>query len=364
MKIASIDYRILRIPLPKPVAHAYSRHTVRDYVLCRMITDDGLEGYSCGGGAEHLSDLGAVVIGRHPDDVGSIWNDLMYKVRWGRRGAPMMAVSQLDNCLWDIRAKAANKPLYRLIGAARSSVDAYASGGVYTDGEGLTELEAECASYREQGFKAFKIRIGRLTLREDVERVRTARRALGPDIDIGIDANATLTHWDEAVRFLDVVADCNISWFEDPFHPEMHENYRKLTNLSRTPISMGESESLGYAFSHWASTAIVDILQPDVTVIGGVTEWLRVAGLAACHGKTIFPHYFPFLHIHLACSFAAQTVRYVEWVPVHKLVSWDAVFTNEYKPVNGIFYPPDLPGFGLDFDWEKVKHYTVHEAEV
>lgn len=363
LKVTKIEPLVVRVPLLKPAAIANRRFTEREYTIVRMVTAEGVEGNSICIGAgtvpAHVNEFAPLIIGRDPEEAPRIWNDLVFATRHGRRGAPMFALSLLDNALWDLRAKVAGLPLYRLLGVARTEVHAYASGGVYVDGEGVTELAREYEQYAEAGFQAAKVRIGGLAFAEDVERVRVVRQALGPRVRLGIDANATLQAWDDAKRFLDAVEDCDIAWFEDPFHAEAFENFRKLSTISSVPISTGESESFGYAFAQWAATGIVDILQPDVTVVGGITEWLRVAGLAACFGKTVFPHWFPFVHIHLSCSYAGQAVRWVEYVPNHKIVNIDELFDEPYVPRRGVFRPSEKPGIGLSFDWDRVARYQV-----
>lgn len=362
MRVSAVDTIVLRIPLAKPVAFSVKRFTFRDYTVLRLHTDEGLEGHSyCIGGAfvaAIVRELAEIVIGRDPDVLPAIWEDLYGAVRsLGRRGAPMVALSALDNALWDLRGRALGLPLYRLLGAMRTEVTAYASGGAYVEGATLADLAAEYEGYAAAGVPAAKMRVGRLSVREDAKRVRTVRQALGPDIVLGVDANAAWASADEALRFLDAVSDCQVGWVEEPFHPEAFGAYRQLARLVPIPLSAGEQESGRWTFAQMIDGGAIGILQPDVTMIGGVSEWLRVADAAASFGLPVLPHYFPPMHIHLACAHAS--VRWVEYVPLHQLVNFDLVFTEPVVPKGGVLRPPEAPGFGLSLDWDKVAHYQI-----
>jgi L-alanine-DL-glutamate epimerase-like enolase superfamily enzyme len=367
MRVLSIQVTVTRIPLDPPAAHALSRFEYRDYALIQITSDEGLEGFSYCIGDRYVAlsvrELARVVLGRDPIEIAAIWDDLYHAVRpLGRRGAAMVALSALDNALWDLRAKAVGLPLYRLLGARTDIVPAYASSGVYADGATLGDLREEYAGLAAAGFSSFKMRIGRLSLQDDVARVHAVRETIGSNAQLAIDANTSWRSVGEAMRFVDAVKEYNIDWIEEPFHPEALGNYQALAARTTIPISLGEQESGRWQFATMIQSGAISILQPDVTVIGGVSEWLRVASTGATFSLAVMPHYFPPLHVHLAC--ACPGVERVEYVPMHKLVNADLLFIDPPMPHEGFIRPPDAPGFGLTLNPEAVERYRLDSVRI
>ena len=238
MRVLSIQATVTRIPLDPPAAHAMGRFEYRDYLLIQITSDEGLEGFSyCIGdqyAALSVRQLAPVVLGRSPIEVAAIWDDLYRAARpLGRRGATMIALSALDNALWDLRAKAVGLPLYRLLGARTDVMPAYVSGGTYTDGASTDDLREEYAGYIAQGFSAVKMRVGRLSLQDDSARVRAVRETHGPHAQLAIDANTSWRSIGDAVRFIDAVKECDIAWIRRALPPRSARSLRSARRADK-----------------------------------------------------------------------------------------------------------------------------------
>lgn len=363
MKIRSVRASVLRIPLQRRPAFSTRLLTHRDYALIRVETEDGLEGIAyCLEGVlvvaaiEQL--LAPLVVGEDPFEDRRLW-DRMFRasLQVGRRGAVMRAISCIDIALWDLKGKATCQPLYRLLGAYRDEVPAYASGGYYFPDDDLARLAEEMRDYVARGFQAVKMKIGRLDAAAEAERVRTVREVIGPGVRLMVDANNAWDSLPEALATIRAIAPYDIYWLEEPTLPDAMALSARIAEASDIPVATGEIESTVDAFEHLVRYRAADILQPDVTVVGGVGEFVRVAALAAAHGLPIAPHYFWDIHAHLVA--ACPNALFAEYFVHDDVVNFDLVLKSPLEAQQGRIALPTRPGLGIELDEAEVERYRL-----
>jgi L-alanine-DL-glutamate epimerase-like enolase superfamily enzyme len=187
--------------------------------------------------------------------------------------------------------KACGKPLYQVLGGARDRMRAYASAGFYTKSKGRKELAAEMASYVEAGYKAVKMKIGGLSLREDLERIREVRSAIGDEMELMVDANCAYTP-KQAMAMAQRMEELDIAWFEEPCSADDLEGNAQLASFTSIPIAGYESEFSRFGFRDLIVKRAVDIVQPDCIWSGGISEAKKIATIASAFGLPCVPHSF------------------------------------------------------------------------
>jgi D-arabinonate dehydratase len=314
MRITDVKSAVLSIPLQEPTAFATTLVTAREYVVAWVETDEAVHGlgFTVGGrypGEGHLihtaiqHNLKHLVIGENPFAVERLWERMFQTtLLMGRRGAVIRAISALDIALWDIIAKAAGQPLYQLLGGYRDQVPAYASGGYYREGKGLDGLAAEMGRYMDMGFTSVKMKIGRVDPRQDAERVRVARETIGPDVRLAVDANNAWSDAASAIRAARMLEAYDIWWLEEPVFPDNVPASAQVAAALDVPVATGEIEATRWGFRDLLERRAADILQPDATVAGGVTEWVKIAHMAAGWDVPIAPHWMANIHVHLLAA--------------------------------------------------------------
>ncbi|UCF95871.1 MAG: mandelate racemase/muconate lactonizing enzyme family protein [Spirochaetaceae bacterium] len=275
----------------------------RNAVLVELRSDDGVSGIGEIGEAAFLPrSVSAIVaeqfepmlVGEDPMNIEKLWHKMyMRSSHWGRKGVIIPIISGIDIALWDMVAKSYNQPLYRVLGGAcRASIRAYASAGM---DKPVDEMLEEIKSYQEQGYTAIKIRIGTDTA-QDIERVRKIREFVGDELDIMVDASQSYTDnpWTDkqAIRIAKELEEFRLFWLEEPLHEDDVEGYRRLRNQSNIPIAAGENEYTRFGFRRLISPRAVDIVQPDVTRSGGISECKKIAAMASAHHLPCAPHSF------------------------------------------------------------------------
>jgi L-alanine-DL-glutamate epimerase-like enolase superfamily enzyme len=375
MRIKQVKARWVRIPIETARQHRSDFGQVRtfDAAILRIETDDGIVGWGEGknaagsagtyGALVHMlnHEVGPQLIGRDPRDIGPIW-DMLYNgtraktaavaghamPQIARRGMSVAAISAVDIALWDIFGKSAGEPVWRLLGGRKlQAMPVYASGGW----ESVEKIGDQLKSYiAKGGFKAVKMRVGAMDGPPHISaaRVKAARAALGPDIDIMVDAHGTYTVA-EARRFMQLVSDCNLAWFEEPVIADDKPGMAEVRASGCMPIAAGESEATRYAFRDLAVLKSADIFQPDPAFCGGISEAMRIGTIASAFNLRFAPHlwagapcFFAGLHI-CAASPASFIVEYsVGANPmIHDLIEE----TIEVK--DGMIAIPDKPGLGF-----------------
>ena len=248
-----------------------------------------------------LDHFAQVVVGQDPFDTEKIWDDLWQPKLVGRRGITTRVISGIDIALWDLKGKATGLPVYKLLGGFTNKVPVYIAGGYYEEGKGLGELAEEMAIAIEMGARAVKMKIGGAPINEDVERVRVVREAVGPDVRVMVDANCAYRHY-QAQEIARKMEPYDVFWFEEPVNPDDYEGHRLVSQSTTIPVATGENEYTRYGFRELIEGRCCDILQPDGLIMGGVTEFMKVAALAQAHDMHIAPHGNQDVHVHLVSA--------------------------------------------------------------
>ncbi|HSR13361.1 MAG TPA: mandelate racemase/muconate lactonizing enzyme family protein, partial [Thermodesulfobacteriota bacterium] len=320
MKITDVESMLISIPLRRVTSMSNKTVTAREYVITRVHTDEGVSGsaYTLGGSVVLTAvkdTLRPLVLGADPFDTEKLW-DKMFKTSLmvGRKGAVIRALSTIDIALWDIKGKVLSQPLYKLLGAYTDKVPIYSSGGYYRQGESFQQMADEMAGIVERGFEKIKIKVGALSFKEEVERIRTLRRTVGDGVEIMVDANCAWNDMAYARKIMRAFEEYNIGWFEEPVMPDNFRGSAELAAMFETPIATGEQECTRWGFRDLIETRAADILQPDVAVVGGVTEWMKVAAPASAYDLPVASHYFHDVHVHLMAS--APNALIAEYFPL------------------------------------------------
>ncbi|MGH2372629.1 MAG: mandelate racemase/muconate lactonizing enzyme family protein, partial [bacterium] len=308
MRIQTVRAATLRIPLETPVIVGGGlRIAEREYLLVAIDTDNGLRGVGwsftrdadLAGVANRLQSL---LDGEDPLATERLWERMAAQDSGPTRGTIMRALSAIDIALWDIKGQVAGLPLHRLLGGYRTEVPVLMAGMYYTPGRSLADDVREATLMSEQGFRTIKMMGGAVPFAEDLERVRAVRQALGPDIGIALDVNGAWTDHTVAAAHARVLADLNVAFIEEPLPAEDRAGLAALVAESAVPIAAGETLYERGAFRELVAGGA--ILRPDATVVGGISEWMKVHALGVTWGLRVIPHYFPEVHIHLAAAFA------------------------------------------------------------
>jgi L-alanine-DL-glutamate epimerase-like enolase superfamily enzyme len=299
--------------------------------------------------------LGGVVLGRDALDVGAAWSAMRHSVRnLGRPGISSMAIAAVDTALWDLKAKLLGIPLVKLFGLVRESVPVYGSGGFTS--QSVHDLQRQLRGWVDEGITRVKMKVGREP-KADLDRVRAARKAIGAETELFVDANGAYQR-KQALAFADRFMECNVTWFEEPVSSDDLEGLRLLRDRGPGGMDITAGE-YGYDlvyFRRMLEAGAVDVLQPDATRCAGFTEFLRVSALCEAYNVPLSSHTAPSLHLHVCCSTAPA--RHVEYFFDHVRIE-EMLFDGFRKPVHGAM-APDLsrPGLGIDFkrkDAEKLR---------
>ncbi len=366
MRIEAVRAFTLRIPLETPVlAGGGLRIAEREYLLVALATDAGLTGV--GWSFTRGGDLAGIVRwtfqplleGADPLKTERLWDRMRAAAgATAEIGPSMRALSALDIALWDLKGQAAGLPLHVLLGGYRTTVPVLMAGMYYTEGRRPEDDAREAAGYAEQGFRMIKMMGGVAPFAEDLARLRAVRSAVGPEIGVALDVNGAWSDATAAIAHARALAELNVAFIEEPMPPEDLAGLRALAAASPVPIAVGERVN-GRAVFRDLVTGGVSILRPDATVLGGISEWIRVHGFAATWGLRVMPHYFPYVHIHVAAALAG--VEAVEFVTTAGGISnFHHIVRDPLRPSAGVVQPPSDPGLGLEIDWAAVERYAVN----
>ena len=321
----------------------------------------GTTGIGLGGGkgviGATIDSLKPLLIGEDPINVERLWHAMWVPKLIGRRGLTTRAISAIDIALWDLRAKVAGMPLYKMLGGYRDSVPTYIAGGYYEDGKGLKELQQEVSEHVEGGAKAVKMKVGAVSINEDVARVKAVREAVGPDIKLMVDANCAY-RWYEAIQLADRIEAFDPFWFEEPIAADDYEGHKRIAEKTTIPVATGENEYTRYGFRDLIATGCVPILNADAKILGGVTEFMKVAALAQAHDLDIAPHGAQEIHIHLVSAISNGLI--LEFYPRRMDPMWGKIY-NETLDLNddGTVSPPEVPGIGIEPRYETLAEWRV-----
>jgi L-alanine-DL-glutamate epimerase-like enolase superfamily enzyme len=298
-----------------------------------------------------------VVTGQDALAVPGAWAAMVHAIRnLGRPGISSMAVSAVDNALWDLKARLLGVPVAALLGRVRDGVPAYGSGGFtsYSD----AQLRDQLGGWAAQGIAQVKMKIGRHP-EADLHRVQVARQAIGPHTALFVDANGALSR-KQALAFADVYrGEFGVSWFEEPVSADDLEGLRLLRDRGPAGMDIAAGE-YGYDlfyFRHMLEAGAVDVLQADATRCAGITGFMQAAVLSEAFELPFSAHCAPSLHVH-PCV-AARPARNVEYFHDHARIE-HMLFDGAVTPVNGMLYP-DLsrPGIGLELKVADAERWRI-----
>jgi L-alanine-DL-glutamate epimerase-like enolase superfamily enzyme len=322
-----------------------------------IYTDAGIVGRSIPAGGNEIitGQLLPRIAGMNPFHIEAIW-DRMY--RFNRKpvakGPYISAMGSVDIALWDIIGKALGKPVCEVLGVFSERIRVYAAGGYYEEGKGIRELVKEMEGYVAEGFRAVKMKVGGEPMELDAERVRAVREAIGPKIDLMIDANNRWTAF-EAIRFGHMVEKYNPFWFEEPVEADDFAGSAQVRRALAIPVASGENEFTRWGARDLIQANAVDILQCDTVLAGGISEGRKIANLASAYHIPVSPHGNPHMAVHLLASLPNAII--METYPA--VESRYNLALPLFPVKDGYIDVPRKPGLGIDPDPEIVKKYRV-----
>ncbi|WP_028351670.1 mandelate racemase/muconate lactonizing enzyme family protein [Bradyrhizobium murdochi] len=382
MKIDAVDIIPLDMRLQEVFKGGTYQVASRPTIITRVHLANGMVGETYGGDEFHTqreivdvirNHLAPLLIGQDVRDFQRLWQSMfhvnidlgnrgLHQLDMHPRGILLQAISCLDNAMWDARGKLYQTPVYKLLGGVRERVPVISIGGYYPkDGRDACEAIAEEVDMvRTIGCMGIKMKVGRATLEEDLDRVRAARRAGGPDFVLTVDANQG---WDplDAVKFCVALekADLDVRWMEEPIKwYDQTDGLRLLASKTTIPINVGQGEISGRACRDLITKGDVSILNLDCTLCGGVTEWQRVADMAKMMNVEMAHHEEPQVAIHLMA--ANPHALFVE-IFANKLrdpLLWE--LPEDFPEIkNGYMAVPQEPGLGIRLNERVIERYRV-----
>lgn len=367
--ISEVTLSSIVLPLRNPISDAkvltgrQKAMTEVVFLFVEIRTEQGHEGigfsYSkrAGGPAQfaHAQEIAPVLIGEDPNDIGKVWTTLVWAgASVGRSGVATQAIAAIDIALWDLKAKRAGLPLAKLIGASRDSVQTYNTSGGFLHTP-IEEVMDNAAGSLANGIGGIKLKVGQPDWRTDIARVTAVREFLGDDVPLMVDANQ---QWDRptANRMCRILEQFDLVWIEEPLDAYDAEGHAMLARNFDTSIATGEMLASVGEHVRLLEAGAVDILQPDAPRIGGITQFLKLAGLAEHHNVQLAPHFAMEIHLHLAAVYPLQTwVEHFDWL--------DPLFDEHLETRDGRMHLSARPGLGFKLT-EQGRAWTVAKAVV
>ncbi|GGE57470.1 L-talarate/galactarate dehydratase [Nesterenkonia cremea] len=332
------------------------------FLFAEISTEQGLEGigfsYSkrAGGPAQfaHAKEVAEGLIGEDPNDIGR----LITKLQWagasvGRSGLATQALAAVDIALYDLKAKRADLPLAKLLGAHRDSVRTYNTSGGFLNAS-LEEVKERASRSVEEGIGGIKIKVGLPDNAEDIRRVRGVREHIGDEVPLMVDANQ---QWDRstALRMGRRLEEFDLVWIEEPLDAYDVEGHARLTQTLDTPIATGEMLASVAEHERLIHGGACDIIQPDAPRVGGITQFMRLLTFADQKGLDLAPHFAMEIHLHLAACYPREPwVEHFDWL--------DPLFNERLETQDGRMLIPDRPGLGITMS-EQARAWTVDSVE-
>ena len=364
MRIAGFEATILNVPEDDPLANMPEEAgRTRPVVILRLRTDDGIEGIAVtfyggkmtGSLKVAVEELAALTVGEDPLRLEAVIAKLRNGTgdSCGPGGIFTLALSAIDIALWDIKGKALDQPLWKLLGGHRDRVPTYASGALR---RGLTDEQAQRAAWTlvDKGFVEMKTQMalpGNPTIADEIRRVQVVREAIGPDIKLMCDINQ---RWrpEQAIDIGHRVEDVGLFWLEDVTTHDDYQGLARVTAALKTPIAGGEYVWGIAPFRQMLEARSVDIVMVDILRAGGVTQWMKIAGMSEAFNLPIVSHVMPEILVHLiaACP-NGLTVEYMPWML--------ALYNETPAIENGELILPTKPGLGLEFDEKAIAAFKA-----
>ncbi|HOB96369.1 MAG TPA: mandelate racemase/muconate lactonizing enzyme family protein [Aquabacterium sp.] len=367
-RIAHLRISSCYLPLATPISDAkvltgrQKPMTEIAMLFVEVTTADGHQGlglsYSkrAGGPGQfaHAQEVAPALLGEDPSDIAKLWNKLCWAgASVGRSGLSTQAIGAFDVALYDLKARRANLPLAKLLGAWRDSVACYNTSGGFLHTP-LDQLLVNAAASRERGIGGIKLKVGQPDRALDIRRVEAVRKHLGDDTPIMVDANQ---QWDRptAQRMCRVFEDFNLVWIEEPLDAYDHAGHAALAAQFDTPIATGEMLTSAAEHGDLIRHGAADYLMPDGPRVGGITPFLKIAAQAEAAGVMLAPHFAMELHVHLAAAYPTEPwVEHFDWL--------EPLFNERLEIANGRMLVPTRPGLGLSLS-DQARAWTRQTAE-
>lgn len=303
----------------------------------------------------HAKEIAPALIGEDPSDISRLWTQLCWAgASVGRSGMAVQAIGAFDVALYDLKARRAGLSLSKLLGSQRDSVQCYNTSGGFLHTP-LDQLLVNAAASRERGIGGIKLKVGQPDRALDIRRVEAVRKHLGDDMPLMVDANQ---QWDRptAQRMCRIFEQYNLVWIEEPLDAYDFDGHAALAAQFDTPIATGEMLTSAAEHGELIRHRAADYLMPDAPRVGGITPFLKVAGLAEHAGLSLGPHFAMELHVHLGAVYATEPwVEHFDWL--------EPLFNERLEIRNGRMLVPTRPGLGLSLS-DRVKGWTREETEV
>jgi L-alanine-DL-glutamate epimerase-like enolase superfamily enzyme len=361
MKVVKLETRPIEVALQEPIISALGPISSCGVVVVRLHTSDGVVGENLVFTLNNrrtavlrqmVDELADLVVGQDAGHIGAFWARAWKDMNFfGQKGIPVMGISAIDGALWDAAAKSAGLPLYRMLGGAQDRVPAYHSGGLWLH-RSIDELARDAQNMVEQGFHAVKMRLGSADPVVDIQRVRAVREAIGPNINLMADANQGLNEA-QAIRLGRMLEEYQLAWFEEPLPAWDLEGVARVAAALDTPIASGETEYARYGFRRMIELRSADVLMPDLQRSGGVSEFVRIANMAAAYDIPVSSHLFPEMSLQVLGALSNAT--YLEYMP------WFSdLYQERLEFEDGKAIVPQRPGWGFTFDLDRIAHLEAN----
>lgn len=366
-KIINVKVSLVYLPLAAPISDAkvltgrQKPLTEIAFVFAEIKTDHGLDGIGFGyskraGGAgmyAHACEIAPELIGQDPNDIEKIWSKLCWAgASMGRSGLTTQAIAPFDIALWDLKAKRANLPLAKLLGAHRDAVRCYNTSGGYLSTP-LEQVLDNIDASLESGIGGIKLKVGQPNTAIDLQRVQAVREKLGDDFPFMVDANQ---QWERttAQRFGRILEQFNLAWIEEPLDAYDIEGHAALAALLDTPVATGEMLTCFDEHSHLLTANACDFIQPDAPRVGGITPFLKIMNLADYKKINLAPHFAMEIHLHLAAAFPQEPwLEHFEWL--------EPMFNERLILQDGRMLVPSRPGLGFSLS-EQALAWTAEST--
>ncbi|MBW1960116.1 MAG: mandelate racemase/muconate lactonizing enzyme family protein [Deltaproteobacteria bacterium] len=361
MKIKNIQTALYRIPLPTVLSdstHGEISHF--ELITVRISAGNGAEGvgytYTVGSGGAAVCclverDIKTALLGLDPRRIEEIWETMWWKLHYvGRGGITVFAISAVDIALWDMKARCEAEPLWRFLGGHSDRVKAYA-GGIDLHFS-IEQLKEQTKENLKKGFLAIKMKVGRDDLKEDIARVEAIRQFVGPDITLMVDANM---RWsvDTAIRAARALEPYDIYWLEEPTIPDDVKGHARIAREGGLPIATGENLHTIYEFQSMMEQGYISFPEPDVSNIGGISGWMRVAKLAYANNLPVTSHGAHDLHVHLLAAVPNASYLEAHGFGIERFIA------HPLEIKNGEAIAPNRPGHGVEFLWDKMEEHRI-----
>lgn len=353
MKIKSVRTQVVALPADEPLADGKgSPESAREYVLLELGTQEGVQGSGVTGFGGALTPalkgavdaLGRLTIGEDPARIEHIHAKLAAAAgSAGPAGIFTLAICAIDLALWDLRGKTAGVSVARLLGGYRTTVPAYASGALMRS-QSLDDVVRAARVLVERGWRSMKTQLalpGDTSPGKEIERLRLIREAIGPDIQLMCDINQ---RWSvpQAIAIGERLAPYDLHWLEDVTRADDHTGIARVRQKLTTRIACGEYVWGIVPFKELLETGAIDFAMIDLMRVGGITPWLKVAGMAEAFNVPVVSHLLPEVHVHLIAAIPnGEIVEYMPWTV--------GLFEDPPQPVKGVMTVPDGPGLGVKF---------------